>query len=73
MQNGTLQDLIDQAQCSNHPLPEHRILRLLVSACDGLEAMHCRNLAHRDIKVQTIQKSCEGVRYELAPFICTLS
>ena len=62
MQNGTLQDLIVQAQRSNHPLPEHRIVRLLVSACDGLEAMHCCNLAHRDIKVQTIRRSYEGGR-----------
>lgn len=51
-QNGTLQDLMEQR--SNCPLPEGRLIQLMISLCRGLNAMHTAStspLAHRDVKV----------------------
>ena len=50
-QSGTLQDLIEQCQRSGQPLPELRVLQLMISLCRGLHAMHISSLAHRDVKV----------------------
>ena len=45
---------MEQAQRLGQPLPEKRVVQLILSVCQGLRAMHTASphpLAHRDIKV----------------------
>lgn len=54
LQNGTLQDEIDRLKKKDEFIPEETILKLFLSVCRGLYAMHtCPSgpVAHRDIKV----------------------
>ena len=53
IQNGTLQDLMEQCERSGHPLPEGKVIQLMVSLCRALHAMHTTShpMAHRDVKV----------------------
>jgi serine/threonine kinase 16 len=50
--NGTLQDLMEQCERSGHPLPEGKVIQLMVSLCRALHAMHTTShpMAHRDVK-----------------------
>lgn len=45
---------MEQCERSGHPLPERRVIQLMVSLCRALHAMHSASLpmAHRDVKVQ---------------------
>ena len=54
LQYGTMQDLMERSRGNGEPLSERRILKLFVSVCRGLRAMHgCSTgpVAHRDVKV----------------------
>lgn len=42
---------MEQCERSGQPLPEARLLQLIISLCRGLHAMHLSSLAHRDVKV----------------------
>lgn len=50
-QNGTLQDLMEHCDRSGQPLPEGRLVQLMIALCRALSAMHAQDLAHRDVKV----------------------
>ena len=54
-QEGTLEDRIATASQRQAPIPEHVVLSMFLSACEGLHALHCCQdpgpLAHRDVKV----------------------
>ena len=45
---------MEQCERSGHPLPEGRVIQLMMSLCKGLHAMHSasHSMAHRDVKVQ---------------------
>ena len=73
-QNGTLQDLMEHCQRSSQPLPEGRVLQLMLSLCQALHAMHTASpqpLAHRDVKVlpRSSKKAVE-IRLASCPPAC---
>ncbi|KAM9085648.1 serine/threonine-protein kinase 16 isoform 2-T5 [Megaptera novaeangliae] len=57
---GTLWDEIEKLKDKGNFLTEEQILRLLLSICRGLEAIHAKGYAHRDLKPTNILLGDEG-------------
>jgi len=57
---GSLKDILDKHKKDNDPIPEKDIIRYFYSIACGLEYLHNKKIAHRDVKPANILFDKEG-------------
>ena len=53
-QNGDLQGLLRSKRCTNRPIQESHVLKILIQICLGVLALHEKRILHRDLKTQNV-------------------